>query len=40
MDFDSTLLTGIKLLALKILVIVSKKRVIETWLLRNIISHC
>lgn len=38
--FDSILLTRIKLLALNILVIVSKQRVIETWLLRNIISYC
>lgn len=40
MVFDSALLTGIKLPALNILVLVSKQRVIETWLLRDIISHC
>lgn len=40
MVFDSALLPGIKLQALNILVLVNKQRVIETWLLRYIISHC
>lgn len=40
MVFDSALLNRIKLPALNILVLVSKQRVIETWLLRDIISHC
>lgn len=40
MVFDSALLTGIKLQALNILVLVSKQRVIESWLLRDIVSHC
>lgn len=40
MVFDNLLLSEIKLPAQNISVLVSKQRVIETWLLGDIISPC